>query len=104
MDTATPTIIVLDACHCAACGRPYPAAAAAYRASVLALLTPAELAALDAYAARALAHPDARPGDAVEAAVFARVDHLMGGRRPRPRGRVRRARAASAMQQREASR
>ncbi len=104
MDTATPTIIALDSCQCAACGRPYPFASESYRTSVLALLTPAELAALDAYAARALAHPDARPGDAVEAAVFARVDHLMGGRRPRSTHPASGSRAATAMQQREASR
>ncbi len=66
MARAKPTIIARDACHCAACGRPYPAAAAAYRASVLALLTPAELAALDPYATRAFENPEARPGDAVE--------------------------------------
>jgi len=85
MSTVVPTIIALDECHCAACGRPYPFAAAAYRASVLALLTPAELAALDTYTARALDNPAARPGDAVERAVLARVDTLLGGRRPRAR-------------------
>jgi len=104
MARATPTIIARAACHCAACGRPYPAAAVAYRASVLALLTPAELASLDTYAARALENPEARPGDAVERAVLAGVDMLMGGRRPRSRPRVRQPRSVAATQQREASR
>lgn len=81
MGSVTPTIIALDACHCAACGRPYPAAAVAYRPSVLALLTPTELAALDAYAARALEDPEARPADAVEATVLRRVELLIGERR-----------------------
>ena len=56
-----------------------PHAAACCPASALAALSPADLAALDAYCARAMADPDAEPRDGDEAAA-ARYEALLAER------------------------
>ena len=57
-----------------------PHAAACCPASALAALSPADLAALDAYCARSLDDPDAEPQADDEAAAVARYDALLAER------------------------
>jgi hypothetical protein len=71
----------------------YPSASLCVSAAILAALGPSLAAALDAYAARALDDPDARPGTPQEAAAWDQLERLLGGPgrwagaspRPRPR-------------------
>ncbi len=56
----------------------YPHAAQAYAAHVLVALGPAELAALERFAARALDDPQARPRGKDEVAVVRRAEALIG--------------------------
>ena len=58
-------------------GDPAPHAAACCPAYALRALTPAELASLDAWCARAMAHPDAEPRDGDEAAVVERYEAVL---------------------------
>ena len=60
----------------------YPHAARAYAAHVLAALRPAELAALDRFAARALDAPRAQPRGVDETAAVRRVEGLIGPPHP----------------------
>ena len=59
---------------------PVPYARQCCPASALAALSPADLAALDAYCARAMADPDAEPRDGDEAAAVARYHALLAER------------------------
>ena len=57
-----------------------PHAAQCCPVSALRQLTPAELAALDRWCARAMADPDAEPLDGAEAAAVARYEALLAER------------------------
>ncbi len=59
---------------------PAPHAAACCPASALRQLSPAELAALDRWCARAMADPDAEPQAGDEAAAVARYEALLADR------------------------